>query len=43
MNNKQFGILCGVGVVCITAILAIAGCVKHIVTTICNMNENDNV
>lgn len=34
MSNKQFGILAGVGTVCIVAILAIASCVKHITSLV---------
>lgn len=34
MTDKQFQTLMGVGAVCCVAIIAIAGCVKHIVSTV---------
>lgn len=41
MSNKQYGILAGVGTVCIVAILAIASCVKHITSLVLNRNEDE--
>lgn len=32
MSNKTFGVLIGVGIVCITVIATVGSCVKHIVS-----------
>lgn len=40
MSNKSFMILAGVGAVCIVAIAAIGGCVRHITSEICALERD---